>query len=105
MLEYKGWIFEGYEGNTDIWASKGLSVEQGKLVRERVKEIVTDPLTFYVGIGPDFGFPIALSDATIVIGQDPCFNKDIGLDERIIRYLEEMGASNIKIYHHEITIN
>jgi len=105
MVKHKGWIFDGYEGNTDIWSSKDLSVEQGELVRKKVKEVVTDPLTFYVGIGPDFGFPIALADATVVIGQDPCFSKDIEMDKRITRYLEEMGASNIRISHHDITIN
>lgn len=67
------------------------------MVREKVKEIVTAPLTFYVGIGTDFGFPIALADATKVIGQDPYFSlfnhRDAELDERITRYLEEIGAS------------
>ena len=109
MIEPKGWLFEGYEGYTDIWASKNLSVEQGELVRERVQEIVTAPLTFYVGIGADLGFPIALADATKVIGQDPYFlffnNRGAKLDERITRYLEEIGASNIRISHDGITGN
>lgn len=103
--EQKGWFFEGYEGYTDIWASKDLSIEQGELVRERVQEIVTAPLTFYVGIGTDFGFPIALADATKVIGQDPYFYRNAFLDKRITGYLEEMGASNIRISHDGITRN
>jgi len=109
MIEQKRWIFEGYKGYTDIWASKDLSVEQGELVRERVKEIVTAPLTFYVGIGTDFGFPIALADAIKVIGQDPYFlffnHRDAELDERITRYLEEIGASRIRISHDGRTRN
>lgn len=108
-IEPKGWIFKGYEGYTDIWVSKDLSVEQGELVRKKVKDIVTDPLTFYVGIGTDFGFPIALADATKVIGQDPYFSlfnhnyADMG--DRITRYLEEIGASSIRISYDGITRN
>jgi hypothetical protein len=109
MIERREWIFEGYEGYTDIWASKDLSVEQGEIVRERVQEIVTDPLTFYVGIGADFGFPISLADATKVIGQDPYFlffnHRDAEFDERITKYLEEIGASNIRINRNGRTRN